>query len=303
MVGQSLKLYRYVGGTGVAAALVSLALGLSATESQAASIYITPAGETTVVLVGGPLLPDDGEKFRARTSALSKAVVMFWSSGGSVVAGVEIGEAIRIKGFTTLVTYRCASACALAWLGGAQRYMTTSARLGFHAASDSRSGEVTSVGNAVIGAYLSKLNLSYEAVIYITSAPPASMTWLTMAEAKQYKIDVTLFEPPESGVVLSETVKQNDVEAAWGIVQRERLNFNAYQFLAAVALANGDVETATKCATRAVTFVHDDTKVEFKPVGSGVTATATKPGSDKPFQTTQLTLPQFKEWLRGYAGQ
>jgi hypothetical protein len=60
-------------------------------------IYITPAGETTLVLVGGPLLSDDGEKFLARTSALSKAVVMFWSGGGSVVAGIEIGEAIRKK--------------------------------------------------------------------------------------------------------------------------------------------------------------------------------------------------------------
>jgi hypothetical protein len=181
--------------------------------------------------------------------------------------------------------------------------MTTSARLGFHAASDSRSGEVTSVGNSVIGAYLSKLNLSYEAVIYITSASPASMTWLTMAEAKQYKIDVTLFEPPESGVVLSETVKQNDVQAAWGIVQRDRLRFNVYQFLAAAALANGDVETATKLATQAATFVHDDTIIQFAPFDGGVTATVTKPGSDKPFQTTQLTLPQFNEWLRGPAGQ
>ena len=37
---------------------------------------------------------------------------------------------------------------------GAHRFITPDALIGFHAASESQSGKVTGVGNAVVGAYL-----------------------------------------------------------------------------------------------------------------------------------------------------
>jgi hypothetical protein len=181
----------------VVCALVSLPLLLCSAESRAGYVNILRSGKAIMVIVGGELLPGDGEIFRRRTSGLSKAVVMFWSAGGNLMAGIEIGEVIRTKGFDSLVMYRCASACALAWLGGAHRSMTPDALIGFHAASDSQSGKVTGVGNAVMGAYLNKIGLPYEAVAYITRASPDSITWLTMAEAKQFGIEVSLFQPPE----------------------------------------------------------------------------------------------------------
>jgi hypothetical protein len=144
----------------------------------------------------GELRPGDGDMFRARTSALSKAVVVFWSMGGDLLAGIEIGEVIRTKGFDTFVKWRCASACALAWLGGTHRGMTADALIGFHAASD-QSGEITGMVNAVLGAYLNKMGLRYEAVAYITNASPDSIIWLTMADAQRFGIEVTLFEPPK----------------------------------------------------------------------------------------------------------
>jgi hypothetical protein len=83
------------------------------------------------------------------------------SDGGSVLAGIEIGEAIRLKGFQTLVVERCASACALAWLGGTQRFMKAGAQIGFHAAYDSDSRRESGVGNAMVGAYLNRIGLPY----------------------------------------------------------------------------------------------------------------------------------------------
>src|SRR5258708_7937574 len=134
--------------------------------AQAAIISVEPSvrGQPALVFVDGDLEPGDGDQFRSKTSFLSKAMIAFRSDGGSVVAGIQIGETIRLKGFTTTVTgtARCASACALAWLGGVRRFMRPAARIGVHGAYNMDS-QMTGVGNALIGAYLNKIGLPYAA--------------------------------------------------------------------------------------------------------------------------------------------
>jgi hypothetical protein len=196
MTDKAIKAIGYGWVKAILYTLILLPLSLGAGESHAGFVNVVREGKTTMVIVGGELLPGDGDVFRTQTSPLSSAIVMFWSVGGNLMAGIEIGEAIRAKGFDTFVTYRCASACALAWLGGAHRWMTPDALIGFHAASDAQ-GEVTGIGNAVMGAYLNKIGLRYEAVEYITSALPNSVTWLSMEDAKQVGIEVSLFRPPK----------------------------------------------------------------------------------------------------------
>jgi ATP-dependent protease ClpP protease subunit len=167
-------------------------LGLSATIA-----VLDPDG-VAVVLVQGTFNVSDASEFQSKTGPLSKAIVLFESDGGSVVAGIQIGEIIRLKNFVTLVPNetRCASACAIAWLGGSRRFMGPGARIGFHAAYDASSGQETGVGNALVGAYLTRIGLPYSAVIYITQAAPNSMTWLTLSEAQRQGIEVNLLETP-----------------------------------------------------------------------------------------------------------
>ena len=90
---------------------------------------------------------------------------------------------------------QCASACALAWLGGRSRYMSETAHVGFHAVYVEAEGQaaVSSAGNALVGAYLNQLGMPTSAVIYITEAPPKGMQWLSFADAQRYGIDVQLF--------------------------------------------------------------------------------------------------------------
>jgi hypothetical protein len=90
---------------------------------------------------------------------------------------------------------QCASACALAWLGGTKRLMGPGALIGFHAASVSQNGQTieTGVGNALLAAYLNKLGLPDRAIVFITQAHPDDITWLTMADAEREGIDVSLF--------------------------------------------------------------------------------------------------------------
>jgi hypothetical protein len=178
-----------------AAALV--ASGCCATAATITIKSNQNGNQPALILVDGDLEPSDGDDFRSMTNFLSKAVIAFHSNGGSVVAGIQIGESIRLKGFTTFVPENalCASACALAWLGGAQRFMAASGQIGFHAAYDSRSGQETGVGNAIVGAYLTKIGLPYEAVIYITQAAPQNMTWLSVSEAIKRGIEVRVLGP------------------------------------------------------------------------------------------------------------
>src|SRR5262249_5798429 len=168
--------------------------------AQAATIPVqsTDRNQPAIVFVDGDSGSRDGDDFRSKTSFLSKAIIALRSDGGSVVAGIQIGESIRLKGFATFVpeNARCASACALAWLGGTQRFMAASAQIGFHAAYNSNSGQETGVGNAIVGAYLNKIGLPYEAVIYITQAAPNRMPWLSVAEAVKRGIDVAMLGPP-----------------------------------------------------------------------------------------------------------
>jgi hypothetical protein len=128
-------------------------------------------GKVALITVEGELAPGDERKFIDVALPNSEAIVVFRSDGGDLVAGIEIGKAIRMKGYATLVPdeARCASACALAWLGGRVRFMSESALVGFHAAFLKSDRKVTSAGNALIGAYLDQLGLPASAVIYITA--------------------------------------------------------------------------------------------------------------------------------------
>ena len=81
--------------------------------------------KSNVVFVNGTFLPDDNKRFIQQTIGLDKAIIVFNSLGGNLLAGIEIGKAIRLKDFATYVAQDsyCASACALAWLGGTKRFM------------------------------------------------------------------------------------------------------------------------------------------------------------------------------------
>jgi uncharacterized protein len=62
----------------------------------------------------------------------------------------------------------------------------------------------TGVGNALVGAYLTRIGLPLDAVIYITKAAPESMTWLTPEDARKVGIDLKVVEePPAASATIS----------------------------------------------------------------------------------------------------
>lgn len=181
-----------------ASLLVSTCVG-----TNAAIIKTYPKNGGVIVTIEGTFVQSDINKFEEAVAPYSKGAVIFASDGGNAWTGEQIGEMIRTKGFSTAVLDGnvCASACALSWLGGVKRYMGTEAKIGFHAVYEKNAdGELSEVGsgNALVGAYMSRLGLSDEAIAYITSAPPQGITWLTAQAAEQEGIRLTLLKPEKS---------------------------------------------------------------------------------------------------------
>jgi hypothetical protein len=177
---------------------VIVVLLFATTAAHAAAIDVVSLGpnDPALVKVTGSLESGDKDLFLRKILSLSSAVVAFDSDGGNLLAGIQIGEIIRLKNYSTIVQNgkSCASSCALAWLGGTRRFMGPGAKIGFHSAYNGDTGKITGPGNALVGAYLNKIGLPYNAVVYITSASPDSITWLSQADAQRIGIDVAFFQ-------------------------------------------------------------------------------------------------------------
>ena len=146
-----------------------------------------------LVVIDGEFDRDDVDTFRSKVAAVAtgRATVAFRSEGGSLVAGLRIGALIREKKFATLVPDGavCASACALAWLGGARRFMGRARTSDFMRAYILKSNgpAESSSGNAIMGAYLNQLGLSETAILYITKTAPTSIQWMTLEDASSVR--------------------------------------------------------------------------------------------------------------------
>jgi hypothetical protein len=174
---------------------------VGALPSSAATITADDSRDVAIIRVRGELNLGDEDRFLDLALARRTAIVTFDSPGGNLKAGIEIGKFIRLRNYTTIVSHAavCASACALAWLGGGKRVMSSRANVGFHAAymSSGSGHEVTGSGNALVGAYLSKLGFTSPAIVYITSAAPNEMNWLTAERASMVGLDVDVLNPRE----------------------------------------------------------------------------------------------------------
>lgn len=200
--------------------------------AQAAEINVMPLKDdgTAAIFVTGDLKFDDRESFLTKIAPFKGGLVVFDSKGGSAYAGIEIGKAIRMRSFMTWVPSgsSCASACAMAWLGGTKRLMGKTALIGFHSVYRFEGGAPveTGSGNAIYGAYLAQLGLSDRAIYYLSSAAPESMNWLTPAEAESLGITVAVYDPtptqpaarPNGGAVSNLETRSKDFVVAINVV-------------------------------------------------------------------------------------
>lgn len=157
-------------------------------SAQAAQISLHEGDDgLDVIFIEGEIRSGDEGHFRRLALSSDNAVIILAGPGGALVPALEIGKAIQVKGFATYVPdeTQCTSACALIWVAGSPRYMASTANVGFHASYLDNNGQPqeTGLGNAIVGRYLTLLNLPEKAVIFATAASPDQFMWLTSANA------------------------------------------------------------------------------------------------------------------------
>src|SRR4051794_25376884 len=89
--GQSIRL--------AAAALIAIASGVNASAATIESKNLDDG--TTIVFLRGDIALGDEKAFANVALAHDNAIVVLQSAGGNLHAGIEIGKAIRLKGYST----------------------------------------------------------------------------------------------------------------------------------------------------------------------------------------------------------
>lgn len=183
--------------------------------ANAAEISLDEGDDHDLIFIEGEIAESDVSHFRRIALSSENASVILSSPGGALTSALAIGEIIRLKGFSTYVlnNQTCSSACALIWLAGSPRYLSTSAQVGFHASYYEDNGQQieTGLGNAMVGRYLTLLNLPERAVYFATSAPPDRMQYLNQSNTSNAGISFEIFDLEDTGNSGGQTVQNNSV--------------------------------------------------------------------------------------------
>ncbi|RWP68180.1 hypothetical protein [Mesorhizobium sp.] len=206
---------------------------------SAAALWIATAGAAEIELLDvpglavkmvsfkGEIVDGDAMKFRDVIDGLDRVSVFLESPGGLVKEALEIGAEIRVRNFATVVStgQDCFSACGLIWVSGARRYMSSTSKIGFHAAYREENGEYkeSGVANAEIGSFLTHLGLRIEAIRFFTIAGPDQFLLLTPEKARILGIEV--YEDAGTGFTTPNQAPTADIYAdrfmAYGILRSQ----------------------------------------------------------------------------------
>ncbi|MGN6498237.1 MAG: surface-adhesin E family protein [Tsuneonella sp.] len=161
-----------------------LVLTVSCTSYRldAADIQLHHEKDFDLITIEGEIARGDADRFRRIALQSNSGIVALESSGGALAEALEIGRAIQIAGYLTYVPANtiCTSSCALIWVAGSKRLMSHTARIGFHASYRDNNGRLEEVGmaNAMVGRYLTLLNLPERSIIFATAASPNDILWI-----------------------------------------------------------------------------------------------------------------------------
>jgi hypothetical protein len=179
--------------------------------ARAADILSSPRANNDKIIdvrIHGEITVNDYQRFHDAVQAIDETktvLVKLDSPGGLIFPGIEIGNLIHLRGWTTWVPEKtvCGSTCAAIWIaGGAHRWATNTSLIGFHAAYDIRSMQENGQSNAVLGGYYSRMGLSDDAIAYLTTASPTEVIYLTQESAKKYGIAYENALPTEGDIQL-----------------------------------------------------------------------------------------------------
>ena len=185
---------------------------------QGLGIYEIVAGDARLashqfkVLNNGSMLDFSGgisfgtaKEFETMLNAMDNVrTVRLNSNGGRIAEAQKISDLIRARGLSTYVTHQCASACTIIFLGGKQRFLHTTARLGFHQPSfRGMTANEQRISIAREQARLQKFGLSNAFAERANAAAPSGMWFPEQSELLRERVVTTIVTPPPPKPVAS----------------------------------------------------------------------------------------------------
>jgi hypothetical protein len=139
----------------------------------------------TVLLVTGMIGPGSYDEFRSALARGTPELVVIDGPGGILEEALLIGQEVRRRHLSTLVSSnrQCASACAVVFLSGRTRYVGSGAAIGLHSASYA-DGRVDPEATAVMADYLRGVGVPSATLKRMARTMPSDIRWLTKAEQK-----------------------------------------------------------------------------------------------------------------------
>ena len=155
-------------------------------------------GRTYVDFKGG-VIPGDDKTFDALLGNKpdpNRVIIRLSSPGGEFVTGMNIATTIYEKHLATFVPKDqiCYSMCAVMWLAGSTKAAEDGASIGFHNIYRSGNRQASAPGNAMLGAFLGKLGLSYKAIQWITEKSANDVNFLHWNTAENFGIKIVTSE-------------------------------------------------------------------------------------------------------------
>lgn len=162
-------------------------------------------GETAKIFIDGPISQETVSQLAAevKKKKISAGMVYLNSPGGSLLAGIELGKAIRRGGFDTNVGRRqnvgalakdggCYSACVFAYIGGGYRYASGNSQIGVHRFSTSAPAttdlDMAQILSAAITSHLNAMGVDVALFERMVQAPSDGIIVLTKAEQKNMRV-------------------------------------------------------------------------------------------------------------------
>ncbi len=187
------------------------------------------------VAAEGDITPDTPDDFRRYIEEYGAPhFISLHSPGGSLIAGIELGELIRETGATTEIGKTvsmgadyynnkqtspgiCASACAFAFMGGIERYIGEQDLLGVHQFySADNSGFASEIIQTLVGySLIHTLRMGIDAGVIVAASgtSPEEIYWFDRHELVAFGLDTSgsftdpwVIEPYRSGLVLTTKV-------------------------------------------------------------------------------------------------
>ncbi|WAJ27799.1 PAN domain-containing protein [Antarcticirhabdus aurantiaca] len=188
--------------------LIAAAMMLASLPARAVTVDAMPMSDGPPVLVvqGEFVFEDDATRLVEKARETGATLVTFHSPGSNVDAAKRFGRMIRALGLSTLQIRQadCASACALAFLGGVNRFAQTGA-IGVHQSSlapttgmsTAEAVSAIQAGTADLMGYMTEMGVDPGLLQLSLTIDSGDMRYLTAAEMRRYQ--VTTGEDDEAG--------------------------------------------------------------------------------------------------------